>query len=246
MTSRSQISLALISTLCAFTASATAEPYWIAYEGNDFPENEGWERTYGDGNWPPQDEPDRWLEDGALVIDTMRNPSLWEYYSIHRAIDPGPGELFVAEWRVRVDELGGWASYDPAVLIARDDPPGHALFAFDMDQFYAEEEDTWIPITPGQYHEYRFESTDMDSYEVCLDGVHVHSGWFDGDTFLYSYVAFGPSVQGGSSRSNWDFVRFGVIPEPSGVILLAGGLLTQLTVTRRAARNAGDALRKRG
>jgi hypothetical protein len=246
MVSATRLLFVLAAALGVLVAPAGAEQYWIAYEGNDFPENEGWERTYGDGNWPPEDEPDRWLEDGALVIDTMRDPSLWEYYSIHRAIDPGPGELFIAEWRVRVDELGGWASYDPAVLIARDYPPGHALFAFDVDQFYAEEEDTWIPITPGQYHEYRFESTDMDSYDLFLDGVHVHSGWFDGDTFLYSYVAFGPSVEGGSSRSRWDFVRFGVIPEPNGVSLLAGGLLVQLTLRRRSAWIAGDGVGKRG
>jgi hypothetical protein len=236
----------LVAALGALAAPAGAEEYWIAYEGNDFPENEGWERTYGDGNWPPEDEPDRWLEDGALVIDTMRDPSLWEYYSIHRAIDPGPGEMFVAEWRVRVDEVGGWAGYDPAVVIARDDPPGHVAFAFDVDRFWAREEDLWIPVAAGQYHEYRFESTDMDSYDVFVDGVHVHSGWFDSDTFLGSFVNFGAGVQGGSSHSNWDFVRFGVIPEPNGAILLPAVLLAQLTFTRRAARNAGDTLRKRG
>jgi len=26
---------------------ATAEPYWITYEGNDLPENEGWNRGWG-------------------------------------------------------------------------------------------------------------------------------------------------------------------------------------------------------
>jgi hypothetical protein len=27
---------------------ASAEQYWIAYEGNDFAENEGWVRVYGE------------------------------------------------------------------------------------------------------------------------------------------------------------------------------------------------------
>jgi len=229
----------LAALSCAGLSVATAEQYWIAYEGNDFPENEGWERTYGDGHWPPQDEPDRWLEDGALVIDTMRDPSLWEYYSVHRAIDPGPGELFVAEWRVRVDEIGGWAGYDPGVVIARDYPPGHAVFRFDVDQFYAKEEDIWIPVTAGCYHEYRFESGDMDSYDVFVDSVHVHSGVFDADTLLSSFVTFGPGVQGGSSHSNWDFVRFGVVPEPSAGLLFGSAGLTVMGRPRARAAPIG-------
>jgi len=230
----------LAALSCAGFPVATAEEYWVAYEGNDFPENVGWERTYGDGNWPPEDEPDRWLEDGALVIDTMRDPSLWEYYSVNRSIDPGPGELFIAEWRLRVDEVGGWAPYDPSVVIARDEPPGHAGFAFNVDQFYALEEDVWIPVAPGCYHEYRLESSDMDSYDLFVDGAHVHSGWFDGDTFMSSFVNFGPGVQGGSSHSNWDFVRFGVVPEPSAGLLFGSAGLT--VMGRKARRGPGRGL----
>ena len=35
----------LLSYACA--DAANAEQCWIAYEGNDFPENEGWRRIYG-------------------------------------------------------------------------------------------------------------------------------------------------------------------------------------------------------
>ena len=64
MTARSQISPALISTLSTFTASATAEPYWTAYEGNNLPENEGWLRLISHGGAI------RIIEDGALVLDS--------------------------------------------------------------------------------------------------------------------------------------------------------------------------------
>ena len=223
-------------------STAGAEQYWIAYEGNDFPESEGWTRTYGDGTYPSSDEPDRWIEDGALVVDTMRNPLLWEYYEIDRAIDPGPGEVFVAEWRLRFDEFIGW-SFDSGLVIARDNPPGHAVFGFDVDRFYAKEEDRWIPVSPGQYHEYRFESRDMDSYDVFLDGTQVHTGSFDGDTFLNSFVNFGAGVQGASSRSSWDFVRFGVIPEPRASFLLMTGFVIQQTLVQRLARRSNAARR---
>ena len=37
----------LVGSVCC---AARGSPYWIAYEGNDFPESEGWERhAYGGG-----------------------------------------------------------------------------------------------------------------------------------------------------------------------------------------------------
>ena len=48
---------------CAAASPALAEQYWIAYEGDDFPENEGWTRTISAGG------AERWIEDGALVLD---------------------------------------------------------------------------------------------------------------------------------------------------------------------------------
>ena len=38
-------SATILAVLLGVAAGAAwAEPYWIAYEGNDFPENEGWVR----------------------------------------------------------------------------------------------------------------------------------------------------------------------------------------------------------
>jgi len=208
---------------------ATADQYWIAYEGNDFPENEGWERTYGDGNYPPQDEPHRWLEDGVLVIDTSRDPQLWEYYSIRPITDPEPGELFVAEWRVRLDLLSG--PHDGGVLIARDRVPADVSFTLTNDflEIWGEVD---IPIAPGEYHAYRFESEDMVTYRLLIDAHLAHAGHFNTETLLQSKVAFGPATQGASSTSYWDYFRFGVVPEaPTGASAIVG-LLSALAFGR--------------
>lgn len=42
------IALALIGWVAVGVAQAS--PYWVAYEGDDFPENVGWERVNGDEN----------------------------------------------------------------------------------------------------------------------------------------------------------------------------------------------------
>jgi hypothetical protein len=235
MTTRSQISLALAFTLCAFPALATAEPYWIAYEGNDFPENEGWDRHWG-VHVPPGDPnsvPERSIDDGVFVLDTTCDIWLNDYYQIHRQIDPAPGELFVAEWRVAVDEL--LVYWDAKIAFARDNPPGHAAFSFGVDQLLIDTgEDILLPIAPGP-HSYRFESWDMDQFELYLDGALAHQGVFESESLLQSYVTFGNGTLGASSLSRWDYVRFGAIPEPTSFLLAIIGLASVRHRTGRAS-----------
>jgi hypothetical protein len=216
--------LCILGVVALLVAAAQAEPYWIAYEGDDYPENCGWNRAYGDGvHVPPQDEPDRWLDDGVLWVDTSRNPLLWEYYEIDRQINPGSGELFVAEWRVMLDLHSGL--FDGTVVIARDGVPGDVAMTLLNGYLLLKNEDVLIPITPGQFHEYRFQSWDMEGYELYIDGQLSYVGQFWTVTPLDSFVAWGAGVQGASSTSGWDYFRFGVIPEPSSFVLVLGALV---------------------
>jgi hypothetical protein len=58
--------------LLAFASVLTqAEQYCIAYEGNDFPENVGWERTYGGGSDPAIEVGGEL--DGIIAIDGSLN-----------------------------------------------------------------------------------------------------------------------------------------------------------------------------
>lgn len=60
----------LISLLTlAGTCAAMGDEYWIAYEGNDYPENEGWVR------WASEPPAKRWIENGSLFIDTRATPT---------------------------------------------------------------------------------------------------------------------------------------------------------------------------
>jgi hypothetical protein len=215
---------------CAAACPALGEQYWIAYEGDDYPENEGWTRVYGDGNWPPEDEPDRWIEDGELVIDTSRDDPLWEYYQLPVA-DPGPGEMFVAEWRVRSEILSG--PYDNTVIVARDASPGYVGVRFEAQGLQILNEDLVIPLDPGEPHAFRLESNAMDTYALWIDAQIAHIGFFYTDTLLQSFTGFGAGVQGASSISYWDYFRYGVVPEPTSVLLWAfAGLLAYRTRQR--------------
>ncbi len=214
MTTRSQISLVSISALCAFTASATAEPYWYAYEGNDFPENEAWERHTTD---PPVQ---RWLEDGSFFIDSRGIVGSNDNYTIYfdEGLDPEPGETFIMSWRLNVHEAVPNRE-DPGVYVISDDL-WTVTFLFDEDSLQSFYEPTVdVELEPHVYHEYEMRSSDMRSYELYIDGdLAIEGVFFEG--FFSPRVGFG-DITSNTSLAAWDYFRFGVIPEPGAWLMAA-------------------------
>jgi hypothetical protein len=202
---------------CAGFPVAMAEEYWIAYEGNDFPENEGWTREYGDEHGPDHGGAVRWIEDGCLVSDSMYNPLVYDYSAMYRPISPDPGELFVAQWRLRVDEVS--AFYDEGVAVFSDDGWG-VSFQFWPTHVVSNYEDVTIfPFTLGEFHSFEFESWDMRTFELRMDNEFTWNGEF---RFVWAdpEVNWGDGVQGAASIARWDYFEFGVVPEPRGALVL--------------------------
>lgn len=211
----------MVSALLATVARA--DQYWITYEGNDFPENEGWQRV-------SNGQPERWLEDGCLVIDSRGSVSWVEFYQLDMGgnLDPGPGEVFVMQWGTLIDEVVGYR--DPGVSVFADTRWAVA-FTFDEDTVMSVfEEDVSADFEPGVFHEFELRSADMLSYELRIDGEPAITGafWLSLDA---SRVGWGDVVQGGASLVEWDYLRFGVVPEPSAGLLL--GLAGLAGLTRR-------------
>ena len=220
MTTRSQITLALISTLCAFTASATAEPYWVAWEGNDFPENEGWERIV---NGPQPAE--RTLADGIMTMDGLADTQIDDYYRMDRLLDPEPGEEFVMQWRLRIDEVIGspLALNDPGIGVSSDED-WQLLLVFGVDFIRSFHEDVILSFEPQVFHAFEVRSSDMQSYELRMDGTTVHVGSFWEPSFQQSRIEWGDATRGAASLVDWDYFRFGVVPEPAAIWLVLVGL----------------------
>ncbi len=88
----------LLFTLAALgmlVVPAGAEPYWITYEGNDLPENEGWNRYWGNADGEYQGGGAiRTIEDGVLTMDSLYDPWVWDWAYIERPgqMDPELGE----------------------------------------------------------------------------------------------------------------------------------------------------------
>ncbi len=213
----------LAAALGVLVAPAGADEYWITYEGNDLPENEGWQRNWGNDEGAHEGNGAiRTVEDGILTMDSMYDLRVYDYACryLYDEFDPDPGELFIAECRVKVDETIG-DGYDTGVGICSDEGWLLGLGCF-PDHIESEfEDDVYIPIEPGVFHEYRVLSWDMQTYELYIDGDLVHQGTFWQGS-LGSKFGWGDCVRGAASLAHWDYVGFGVVPEPSSLLLLIG------------------------
>jgi hypothetical protein len=206
-----QLTLTL-ATLLAATAGALATPYWVDWE-DGWPEAQGWTRDIlGGGDV-------RTLADGMMTLDGLNSPPgfVWDAYEQFRpgAIDPGPGETFVMQWRMRVDGVtnGNW---DPGVFVYSDE--WWALsFEFSMGELWSTYEGPFarVPFSAGVFHEYEVRSSDMRTYDLFIDGSLARGGAFVHNIPPGSFVGWG-DVTGSSSLSVWDTFRYGVVPEPGG------------------------------
>jgi hypothetical protein len=217
-----------IVTMLLVVGAARASPYCIEYEpaNGQFPEEEGWWRhtSYGGDQ--------RWIEDGCLVIDGMPDPRTQDYYEMRRtgALDPGPGEEFVIQWRIRIDELQWY--HDPEVDVFSDEKWAVG-FLMSLGQIESEfEQGVSAPFEPGVFHTFAFRSADMRTYVLSIDGVPAIYGnfWL---SLWDSRVFWGDGVSGGGSLGRWDYFRFGVVPECDSFLSASSvGVLLALLRTR--------------
>jgi len=202
--------LIIILLVAGCASVAGAEQFWIAWEGDDYPENEGWERYIRAGG------AERSLQNGTLTLDDMADWHIVDEYFINRPLVPEPAEWFRMEWRLRVDELLGFA--DPGLFI-RSEETGVVFLRYTESAVYSPLESVWIDFEPGLFHEFVFTSADMLSYQLHIDGQLAHIGSFVGP-YPFSGVVWGNVTEGASSISTWDYVRFGMVPEPGAGLLL--------------------------
>lgn len=139
------------------------------------------------------------------------------------------GEEFVMQWRIRVNQVDGHplALYDPGAAVWSDDDWTVSLL-FGTDFIRSFHERIEFSMQPGVFHNFEFRSTDMRSYQMFVDGLMIHVGSFWEPTFDRSRVHWGDRARGSASLTDWDYFRFGVVPEPSSGVLL----LTLLCCTR--------------
>lgn len=213
-------SILLPASLLLLSAPAAADAYRVSYRGNAMPEQTGWQYYWGNEQGYFQgDPPDRQIVEYAgnslLRIDTSHDPLNFAYFKWARpnALDPAPGELFFAQWRLQVVEVTS-QPLDSAVGVHSDE--GWSV-GFDFTETLVR--NSYFPhlsaaIAPGCFHDYVLLSEDMRLYQFFVDGELAFEGPFlspSGGEQYRSWVGWGPGELGGSDIAEWDYFQFGVI-----------------------------------
>ena len=203
----------LILTVLTISGNVARADWWYTYEASEgtFPEQQGWQRNTDAGG------AQRWLEDGAFVLDASADPEIIECYTGGMGPLPDPNDpthAFVYEWRLKVESMTGGG--DPTFFVTFQDH-GEVLLGFKSDRIYSVYETRYIAyFQPGVFHSYRLATTDMDFYTLAVDGVVVYAGdvltWPAWD----SGVQFGDAGPADAGLSRFDYVRYGVVSALAG------------------------------
>jgi hypothetical protein len=221
----------VLGVLALGVCSAGADQLWYTYEGNDYPEVEGpWIRyTRGGGA-------QRSLQDGVLVLDSLADWQIVDEYYINTPFVLDPGESLRVEWSVRIDQTP--TDFDAAVAV-RAGVDGVVLLHYTENRIWSDYEGVWIDFVPGVFHDYSLISYDLAAYSLYIDGQLAHSGYLQG-AWPSSGFTWGDLTEGATSMTSWDYVRFGIVPEPASGLMLGlvglGAVSLAGPKTRRSRR----------
>jgi hypothetical protein len=214
-------------------APGLGNQFWSDWDGSDWPDALGYTRSWGNLQGPHQGGANRTLENGILTYDSLYDPGVWDSYYMENfgPMDPGPNEIFISEWRLKVDVVNG--DGDPGIGLKSDDGWMLGLMYTEDHIRSVFEGFLEIPFAPHVWHDYQVVSSDMRDYDLFIDGALAHQGTFE-QIVPGSYVGWGEGSQSASSLHHWDYFRFGVVsPEPSAFQLV---ILMLLIVWRGARR----------
>lgn len=193
---------------------AVASPYSLSYEANapeEFPESAGFERFIRGGGAT------RTVTGGIFTLLSHQNNVSDSYrFDGRKNMNPGQGELFVAQWRMRL--IPGSGDGDVQVYIAGDDYGGAADLAWGEESLWVVYQAS-IPLVATDFHVYRLVSSDMQTFRLYVDGLFVFRGRFQLTGAGSSLVMWGdPAISvpfpATSSSSQWDYFRVDVTSLP--------------------------------
>ena len=208
--------LVLFCLSASTVALADAAP--VFFEGDCFPEEIGFERF----EWH---KPDRWNDDGWLIQeievgDGSGGPYDGQGDTYHYDLGAYAGSPFFIEWRMitnapeeEIDPNNGAAG----VILVGGSVTYYCRMSRSLAKIFRSVPDSthYFEISPDVAHTYRLEVRGDEYYSFAIDDVIVDDGlpeaiWPTPNALL----SFGSRYYLNEHITQWDYVRFGSIPEP--------------------------------
>ena len=226
----------VVLVLVLFTSVVNASV--VTYEADVFPEDTGWERV---GTF----DAERWIDDGWFYQHAELGAWKGEigetdFYQRSLADFAGAEEFFI-EWRVQTDVPSSLFDHANIATVLSAAGTGYAYYHFTItDERVRLLRRSSVPIVfadiqAGVPHAYRLEVYGEDLYAWYIDGQLIDSG-----VPVAAYPTAGSVLVWGArhnvydNNTRWDYIRYGVIPEPGTGLLL---LLSSFALIARRYRS---------
>ena len=214
------LSLIWVSMVCS---SAAGE--YIAYEGDTFPENEGWSVV---GTMPAPDQYTRSISGGVYTIAALAESDTTVRYK--REVGFASDNVFY-EWRSRTSNNDGYGAASmwfgqpgalSLVVVTWYADYGQVRFEPIAGEGYIWQN---FALEPGKFHTFRVEGAG-DDYAFLVDGNPVLASALQSPGTEDVSFRWGLNKQFVNipTESDWDYVRMGEIPEPTTLLLFSGAM----------------------
>jgi len=221
--------------LVVLLAAATARGGVFSYESGSLPLESGWQLLSEFCN------PQEWLLDGCLFHHVDSCPGVpapgGQQIGYTRSLADFDGETqFFVEWRVMTDgPKSEFTGVSPASVSAWSFGDVNYLFVIARDQAKLNRDNflpiVFVDIEPDVPHTYRLELYGDAVYIWFIDGQVVDSGVPEGP-----YPSFFPAMNWRTkswlfpNTTQWDYIRYGTIPQPGSGDFDSNGLVDQTDV----------------
>jgi hypothetical protein len=226
-----------LSYILLLALSGVANAGLVAYEGDDFPESSGWTRL---GTFDAERALDAGIFTQHVELGVWAPGPIGETDVYRRSLEAFVGvDAFFIEWRVETDAPG-------SILDLSGTPVAASAFGNSANYHITITNNrvllnrsnllplVYANITPGMAHTYRLELIGDVSYSLIIDGHIIDSGTPEGRfTNPESFLLWGAQRHSFDTTTQWDYIRYGVIPEPATALLLLIGSVLALRRRRK-------------
>ncbi len=226
----------IFGTVILFAATASLEAAYISYEGDVFPENDGW---IPGGS---QEDPavyTRSLDSGIFAINATATGTATVFY--RRDLQP-TSDYVCIEWQAKTSNDDGYSYF--SFLIDGDGLTSSiglswrasgAVIGMARDAGQLDDIVVGTPLSPDEYHVFRVESSGS-LFAVYVDGLFQVSNALQSPigTNLRAQFGFTKDWDLVPTTGSWDYIRAWDVPEPCASIMMT--LILLAFAARRSCR----------
>jgi hypothetical protein len=215
--------------------ASPARGYYIDYEGDVFPEDDGWTLI---GDSPNPDQYSHSIEDGVYTIDAAAEGGA--FISYEKSFTANTNQI-IYEWRIGSSNNDGSTVFNGTLLgdykksvfivgLHKDYVDAHFFEDYSSPTF----EYICSQLENAPFHIIQIISNGA-LYSYFIDGIPIGTYTLQDPVNVTQKITWGfmKNSHNIPTTSKWDYVRVNTVPEPSNILMMLGTLCVVTIIFRK-------------